>query len=114
MLSNLGNIFVIMSMLFTILIVKNSFATSLTPEKKSVRRIFNYITLQATFTIMTLCTLIFAFIVSDFSVSNVFENSHVTKPLFYKIAGSWGNHEGSLLLWINVLVIFSFFFFTII
>ena len=112
MLSNLGNIFVIMSMLFTILIVKNSFATSLTPEKKSVRRIFNYITLQATFTIMTLCTLIFAFIVSDFSVSNVFENSHVTKPLFYKIAGSWGNHEGSLLLWINVLVIFSFFFFS--
>ncbi len=111
MLSNLGNIFLIMSILFTILIVKNSYATNLATEKKSIRRIFNYITLQATFTIMTLCILIFAFIVSDFSISNVFENSHVTKPLFYKITGSWGNHEGSLLLWINVLVIFSFFFF---
>tara|TARA_B100000886_G_scaffold340400_1_gene309713 strand:+ start:2143 stop:4017 length:1875 start_codon:yes stop_codon:yes gene_type:complete len=110
-LSNLGNIFLIMSILFTILIVKNSYATNLATEKKSIRRIFNYITLQATFTIMTLCILIFAFIVSDFSISNVFENSHVTKPLFYKITGSWGNHEGSLLLWINVLVIFSFFFF---
>ena len=42
---------------------------------------------------------------------NVYENSHTNKPLIYKISGVWGNHEGSLLLWINVLVIFSFLFF---
>ena len=41
---------------------------------------------------------------------NVYENSHSSKPLLYKISGSWGNHEGSLLLWINILVIFSFLF----
>jgi len=41
---------------------------------------------------------------------NVYENSHTTKPLFYKISGTWGNHEGSMLLWINILVIFSFLF----
>ena len=41
---------------------------------------------------------------------NVYENSHTTKPLFYKISGVWGNHEGSLLLWINILVLFSFLF----
>jgi len=41
---------------------------------------------------------------------NVYENSHTTKPLFYKISGTWGNHEGSLLLWTNILVIFSFLF----
>ena len=50
------------------------------------------------------------FIISDFSLITVFQNSHTSKPLFYKISGTWGNHEGSLLLWINILVIFSFLF----
>jgi cytochrome c-type biogenesis protein CcmF len=40
----------------------------------------------------------------------VYENSHSAKPVFYKIAGTWGNHEGSLLLWINILVLFSYLF----
>jgi cytochrome c-type biogenesis protein CcmF len=40
----------------------------------------------------------------------VYENSHTDKPFFYKVAGTWGNHEGSLLLWINILVLFSYFF----
>ncbi len=43
--------------------------------------------------------LIHAFIVSDFSVANVAGNSHTAKPLLYKIAGAWGSHEGSILLW---------------
>jgi len=47
--------------------------------------------------------LMYAHIVSDFSVLNVFQNSHTTKPLLYKISGVWGNHEGSMLLWILVL-----------
>ena len=51
-----------------------------------------------------------AYVISDFSLINVYENSHTTKPLFYKISGTWGNHEGSLLLWINILVLFSFLF----
>ena len=59
---------------------------------------------------MCFFTLIIGFINSDFSLSNVYENSHTTKPLFYKIAGTWGNHEGSLLLWVNILVIFSYLF----
>jgi cytochrome c-type biogenesis protein CcmF len=50
-------------------------------------------------------------IVSDFSVINVFQNSHTTKPLLYKISGVWGNHEGSMLLWILVLTIFNYFIF---
>ncbi len=40
---------------------------------------------------------------SDFSVANVFENSHSLKPLIYKISGVWGNHEGSMVLWILIL-----------
>ena len=55
--------------------------------------------------------LIYAHIISDFSVLNVYQNSHTTKPLLYKISGVWGNHEGSLLLWILVLTIFNYFIF---
>ena len=60
---------------------------------------------------MSFFTLIIGFVISDFSIITVYQNSHSTKPLFYKIAGTWGNHEGSLLLWINILIIFSYFFF---
>ncbi len=48
-----------------------------------------------------------AYIVSDFSVINVFANSHSAKPLLYKIAGVWGNHEGSMLLWVLILALFG-------
>ena len=59
---------------------------------------------------MTFATLIAAFIISDFSLITVYENSHSAKPLFYKISGAWGNHEGSLLLWISIMSIFSFLY----
>jgi cytochrome c-type biogenesis protein CcmF len=45
--------------------------------------------------------------VSDFSVANVVENSHSTKPFIYKLSGVWGNHEGSMLLWILILTLFG-------
>jgi len=48
-----------------------------------------------------------AYLVSDFSVQNVAENSHSAKPLIYKISGVWGNHEGSMLLWVLVLALFG-------
>jgi cytochrome c-type biogenesis protein CcmF len=51
--------------------------------------------------------LIWAFVVSDFSVSNVALNSHTAKPLFYRVAGAWGSHEGSLLLWCLVMTAFG-------
>jgi cytochrome c-type biogenesis protein CcmF len=44
---------------------------------------------------------------SDFSVLNVVENSHTTKPFIYKLSGVWGNHEGSMLLWILILALFG-------
>ena len=48
-------------------------------------------------------SLMYSYVVSDFSVMNVFQNSHTTKPLLYKISGVWGIHEGSMLLWMLVL-----------
>ena len=48
-----------------------------------------------------------AFVVSDFSLRIVAENSHSTKPMLYKISGTWGNHEGSMLLWVLILALFG-------
>jgi cytochrome c-type biogenesis protein CcmF len=52
-------------------------------------------------------TLTYAFIVSDFSIMAVANNSHTLKPLIYKISGVWGNHEGSMLLWVLVLALYA-------
>tara|TARA_Y100001970_G_scaffold166351_1_gene203473 strand:- start:36677 stop:38545 length:1869 start_codon:yes stop_codon:yes gene_type:complete len=54
--------------------------------------------------------LIFAYVTSDFSNFNVFQNSHSNKPLIYKISGAWGNHEGSILLWTSLISIFGFIY----
>src|SRR5262249_25405263 len=48
-----------------------------------------------------------AHIVSDFSVRNVFENSHTAKPMLYKVTGVWGSHEGSMMLWVFMLTLFG-------
>jgi cytochrome c-type biogenesis protein CcmF len=48
-----------------------------------------------------------AYITSDFSVANVAANSHSTKPLLYRISGVWGNHEGSMVLWVLILSLFG-------
>ena len=58
------------------------------------------------FVVISFFGLIISFINSDFSNETVFNHSHTTKPLFYKISGTWGNHEGSLLLWLLVLTLF--------
>ena len=52
-------------------------------------------------------TLTYAFVTSDFSVMDVANNSHTLKPLVYKISGVWANHEGSMLLWVLVLAVYS-------
>ena len=52
-------------------------------------------------------SLMHAYAISDFSVANVFENSHSAKPFIYKLTGTWGNHEGSMMLWMLILTLFS-------
>ncbi len=48
-----------------------------------------------------------AYVTSDFSLQNVVQNSHSAKPMLYKISGVWGNHEGSMLLWVLILALFG-------
>jgi cytochrome c-type biogenesis protein CcmF len=59
--------------------------------------------IQGGLTLVSFAMLLLVFARSDMSVALVFENSHTAKPLIYKIAGAWGNHEGSMLLWVTVL-----------
>ena len=73
-------------------------------------KILSFTFLQFFFVVISFLCLILSFVLSDFSNETVFNNSHTTKPLFYKIAGTWGNHEGSLLLWLFVLTLFIFIF----
>ena len=110
MLSNFGLILVFFIFSLSLLIIYNSYIDIKTNSQSIKKIIYNLSLLQITFTIMSFLTLVAGFVYSDFSIINVYENSHSAKPLFYKIAGTWGNHEGSLLLWINILVLFSYFF----
>jgi len=57
--------------------------------------------------VIAFACLTYAFIISDFSVEVVAANSHTAKPLLYKISGVWGNHEGSMLLWVLILALFG-------
>ena len=66
--------------------------------------------LQLFFVVVSFLGLILSFVNSDFSNETVFNHSHTTKQLLYKISGTWGNHEGSLLLWLLVLTLFIFIF----
>ena len=63
--------------------------------------------LQLALIAIAFLALMWAYVVSDFTVLNVVQNSHTTKPLLYKISGVWGNHEGSMVLWVLILAAFG-------
>ena len=110
MLSNTGNFLLILSILFTSFIIYQSFACLKKTKDVIFKSIYKISLLQSTTILICFFTLVGAFMVSDFSLINVYQNSHTLKPIFYKISGTWGNHEGSLLLWVIILTIFSFLF----
>ena len=66
--------------------------------------------MQGALTLIAFTMLLLVFARSDMSVALVFENSHTAKPFIYKVAGAWGNHEGSMLLWVTVLSVAGAFF----
>jgi len=110
MLSNIGNSLLSINILLSIFIIYFSFQNLKDSKNLINRNIYNMCLIQSTSIIICFFTLIAGFIISDFSLINVYQNSHSLKPIFYKISGTWGNHEGSLLLWVIILTIFSFFF----
>tara|TARA_B100000579_G_C22837128_1_gene859451 strand:+ start:431 stop:2308 length:1878 start_codon:yes stop_codon:yes gene_type:complete len=110
MLSNLGIFFSSLALLTSLLLIYFSFYELKISDSKIPKKIFRLSSAQLIFSVLSFLVLLIGYIYSDFSMINVYENSHTAKPLLYKISGTWGNHEGSLLLWINILVLFSFLF----
>ena len=113
MLSNLGITFSSISLLVSLFLIHLSFIELKVSGDQISKKIYKFSLVQLIFSLLSFLILLIGYVFSDFSIINVYENSHTSKPLFYKISGTWGNHEGSLLLWINILVIFSFLFLTL-
>ena len=110
MLSNIGNTLLFLNILLGISIIYFSFQNLKNGKALISKIIFHICLVQNTFIIICFFTLVTAFIISDFSIITVYQNSHSLKPFLYKVSGTWGNHEGSLLLWVIILTIFSFLF----
>jgi len=105
MIPSLGNFTLWLSLFFAV------FQFFSSRKNKNIK----YISLAVIFlffsSLISFFLLIYSHVISDFSVINVVQNSHTTKPLLYKIAGVWGNHEGSMLLWMLVLTLVNYFIF---
>jgi cytochrome c-type biogenesis protein CcmF len=108
--NQIGYYSLILGLLLSVLLCGVSIKDFNKINKKINQNILSLSFLQLVFVIVSFLSLIVSFIKSDFSNETVFNNSHTTKPLFYKISGTWGNHEGSLLLWLLVLTLFIFLF----
>ena len=107
MISLIGFSGLIFSLLCSIIIIFIFFLQT----KKYSETIFYYALYGSVISILiSFLALMFSYISSDFSNYNVFQNSHSSKPLLYRITGTWGNHEGSMLLWLLIMIFYNFFF----
>ena len=111
-ISQLGYYSLIFGLLTSILVFFNSSIELKKNNSVISDKTTGLIGFQFFFVFISFISLIYSFVISDFSNETVYNNSHTTKPLFYKITGTWGNHEGSLLLWLLVLtgVLLGFIF----
>ena len=108
--SQLGYYSLIGGLIFSVILVPIAYKDLSITKKSISSNIFIFTSLQLIFVFLSFICLVISFINSDFSNEIVYNNSHTTKPLFYKISGTWGNHEGSLLLCLLILVLFIFIF----
>ena len=107
MISLLGFTSLLSSFFFGVLIVCVYFYT----YKKQINKFFYlFIYLNSFSILIAFLFLLLAYINSDFTNFNVFQNSHSSKPLLYKISGTWGNHEGSMLMWLLIMSLYNLFF----
>ena len=108
--SQLGYYSLICGLIFSVILVPIAYKDLSIAKTSISSNIFIFTSLQLIFVFLSFICLVISFINSDFSNEIVYNNSHTTKPLFYKISGTWGNHEGSLLLCLLILVLFIFIF----
>ena len=106
MINQFGNYSLFLALITSVYLVYKSFLSLRKLEKNLDNKIFSAISIQFVMILISFSSLTYAFLVSDFSNQTVFNNSHTDVPILYKFSGTWGNHEGSLLLWLSVLIIF--------
>ena len=110
LLSQLGFYSLILGLLLSLILLFVSYKNLIKKDNNLTNNIYYISFLQFFLVVQSFFCLIYSFIISDFSNETVYNNSHTTKPLFYKISGTWGNQEGRLLLWLLVLTLFIFLF----
>ena len=107
--SVIGNYSLILGLFFGLILIYFS-VRNFRNSKVLDTKILSFTFLQFFLVVISFLCLVLSFVVSDFSNETVFNNSHTTKPLFYKIAGTWGNHEGSLVTLVTCFNIIYFIF----
>ena len=106
MIAELGHFALVIAFVLSVTQILLTASRRLTPNAlQLVLRRFCYLEFAAL--LFSFLCLVLLFAQSDFSVALVFEHSHSTKPMIFKVAGAWGNHEGSILLWVLVLALFA-------
>ena len=103
MISNLGNFFLFFSLISITLFYMGWSKKIFTSDTVFLNLI--YVTSASPFLV-----LVIGFAISDYTVLNVFQNSYIDDPIFYKVTSAWGSHEGSILLWIFLINIYGIFF----
>ncbi len=109
----IGNYSTIISLFLSLAIFLRSFLKLKNFEQLMKIDLKKLIFFQFFFIFVSFISLLILFLNSEFGNITVYNNSHTTKPLFYKVSGLWGNHEGSLLLWLLILTLTNFLYFSL-
>jgi cytochrome c-type biogenesis protein CcmF len=110
MISHLGLLFLVAGSLCTVCAIFVFVKNNIIQSSLVYKNFFYFYKVSFFLIFSSFIFLIISFVISDFSIISVYENSHTDKPLFYKISGSWGNHEGSMLLFILVISFYGLLF----
>jgi len=108
MIPEIGHIFLILAFVSSIMQITYWTYNTKNLNLLALDILKNGVLINCLFILISFSILTYSFVVSDFSLLIVSNNSHSLKPMLYKISGTWGNHEGSLLLWVLILSSFTF------
>jgi cytochrome c-type biogenesis protein CcmF len=107
MIAEIGFFALLLALAMAILLTASPLAWSANEDRQMMALTRPLMLAMSSFVVIAFAMLTAAYVVSDFSVATVAENSHSTIPLIFKVTGVWGNHEGSMLLWALILAIFG-------
>jgi len=110
MISNVGSMLLVLSFVITCYTLFIYVKKNIVQKSSIYLEFFLYYKASFLLLLFSFFILLISFVMSDFSIISVYENSHTDKPLFYKISGTWGNHEGSMLLLILVISLYGILF----